>query len=170
MLVSPTKWRPSWHWYLQQSDGHPDPGISNEVTCQWPSWHWYLHHPVHYMSITTIQFITPWHPSWQGYLQQSSVAEVLFRTAPENQNRQNQTVKFGSVLFSPRNSWSCSVLSSYIWEDIQNQVRTSSNRTSSDIILCFQTEAAVCLSECHLFFFIFIWTTQELPNNFKTLV
>ena len=43
-----------------------------------------------------------------------SVAEVLFRTAPENQNRQNRTVKFGSVLFSPRNSWSCSVLGSYI--------------------------------------------------------
>ena len=72
MLVSPTKWWPSWHWYLQQSDGHPDPGISNEMTCQWPSWHWYLHHPVHYMSITTIQFITPWHPSWHGYLQQSN--------------------------------------------------------------------------------------------------
>ena len=44
----------------------------------------------------------------------SSVAEVLFRTSPENQNRQNRTVKFGSVLFSPRNSWSCSVLGSYI--------------------------------------------------------
>ena len=44
----------------------------------------------------------------------TSVAEVLFRTAPENQNRQNRTVKFGSVLFSPRNSWSCSVLGSYI--------------------------------------------------------
>ena len=43
-----------------------------------------------------------------------SVAEVLFRTAPENQNRQNRTVKFGSVLFSPRNSWSCLVLGSYI--------------------------------------------------------
>ena len=82
----------------------------------------------------------------------NSVAKVLFRTAPENQNRQNRTVKFGSVLFTPRNSWSCSVLSSYIWEDIQNRVWTSSNRTSSDIILCFQTEAAVCLSECHLFF------------------
>ena len=82
----------------------------------------------------------------------ASVAKVLFRTAPENQNRQNQTIKFGSVLFSPRNSWSCSVLGSYIWEDIQNRVRTGSNWTSSDIILCFQTEAAVCLSECHLFF------------------
>ena len=81
-----------------------------------------------------------------------SVAEVLFRTAPENQNRQNWTVKFGSVLFSPRNSWSCSVLGSYIWEDIQNRVWTGLNRTSSDIILCFQTEAVVCLSECHLFF------------------
>ena len=45
---------------------------------------------------------------------QISVAEVLFRTAPENQNRQNRTVKFGSVLFSPSNSWSCSVLGSDI--------------------------------------------------------
>ena len=44
----------------------------------------------------------------------TSVAKVLFRTAPENQNRQNRTVKFGSVLFSSRNSWSCSVLGSYI--------------------------------------------------------
>jgi len=43
-----------------------------------------------------------------------SVAEVLFRTAPENQNRQNRTVKFGSVLFGPNNSWSCLVLGSYI--------------------------------------------------------
>ena len=43
-----------------------------------------------------------------------SVTEVLFRTAPENQNRQNRTVKFGSVLFGPNNSWSCSVLGSYI--------------------------------------------------------
>ena len=58
-----------------------------------------------------------------------SVAEVLFRTAPENRNRQNRTVKFGSVLFSPNNSWSCSVLGSDIWEDIQNRVQTGSNRT-----------------------------------------
>ena len=85
----------------------------------------------------------------------SSVAEVLFRTAPENQNWQNQTIKFSSVLFSLRNFWSCSVLGSYIWEDIQNRVWTSLNRTSSDIILYFQTEAVVCLSKCHLFFFYF---------------
>ena len=34
----------------------------------------------------------------------SSVAEVLFRTAPENRNWQNRTIKFGSVLFSSGNS------------------------------------------------------------------
>ena len=114
-------------------------------------------------NVTTVQRKESqrWRPEVQQLCQLSanlgpqtsnSVAEVLFRTAPENQNRQNRTVKFSSVLFSPRNSWSCSVLGSYIWEDIQNRVRTGSNRTSSDIILCFQTEAAVCLSECHLFF------------------
>ena len=114
-----------------------------------------------------LEFITCAFVLELGSLPKLSVAEVLFRTALENQNRQNQTVKFGSVLFSPRNSWSCLVLSSYIWEDIQNQVQTGSNRTSSDIILCFQTEAAVCLSECHLFFLFLFgqhrnrWTTLK---------
>ena len=46
--------------------------------------------------ITTrvVEMLTP--------LNMVSVAEVLFRTALENQNRQNRTVKFGSDLFSPK--------------------------------------------------------------------
>ena len=84
-------------------------------------------------------------------LHNTSVAKVLFRTAPENWNWQNRTVKFSSVLFSSGNSWSCSVLGSYIWEDIQN--RTLTDTISAENMSFFTTFLAVLkVNKIHLIY------------------
>ena len=88
----------------------------------------------------------------------TSVAEVLFRTAPENQNRQNRTIKFGSVLFSPRNSWSCSVLGSYIWEDIQNRFEPNFKWYN----FMFSNRGGGLFIRMSFVFFIFIWDRKSV--------
>ena len=81
MLVSPTKQQPSWHWYLQQSNDHPDAGISNKVTAilmlvsptKWrPSWHWYLQQSDGHPDLGISNEVTCQWPSWHWYLQQSN--------------------------------------------------------------------------------------------------
>ena len=100
-----------------------------------------------------------------SYCDGISVAEVLFRTAPENQNQQNWTVKFGSVLFGSSNSWSCSVLGSHIWEDVQNRVRTGSNRTFSDIISAENMSSIVLVHLSDWSFSFFLQACEWYRNH-----
>ena len=99
-----------------------------------------------------------------GHSKSQTYCKVLFRTAPENQNQQNQTIKFSSVLFSSGNSWSCLVLGSHIWEHIQNRVQTSSNRTFSDIISA-KNMSSIVLIWLKFFFFFARWNDTGTMNK-----